>query len=315
MQDECRSTKVPALTGCLPAAGLFLLLTFWGASPAFCLVLGVLLRWLQGDGLPARIPALGGPVLRLAVVLLGFGLSLSTVLSTGRATLLPSLLSILGILGLGWLLGRLFKVEGRLGFLVSGGTAICGGSAIASLAPAVGAGALETGLSLGVVFILNAVSLLVFPPVAHWLGLTAQQYATWCALGIHDTSSVAAAAVTMGPAVLGLAVSMKLTRSLWIIPLSLLAARLAGRRTGLPVPWFLLGFVAAAACVSAFPAFQPAWGILATGGRHLLGGAVFLVGIGVPLRGLAGAGRAFLQGTVLWLVSAVSILACVCALG
>jgi len=112
MQDECRSTKVPALTGCLPAAGLFLLLTFWGASPAFCLVLGVLLRWLQGDGLPARIPALGGPVLRLAVVLLGFGLSLSTVLSTGRATLLPSLLSILGILGLGWLLGRLFKVEG-----------------------------------------------------------------------------------------------------------------------------------------------------------------------------------------------------------
>lgn len=299
----------------LPAAGLGVLLTVWGASPVSCLVLGVLLRWLQGDGLPDRIPALGAPALRLAVVLLGFGLPLSTVLRTGRATLLPSFLSIVGILGLGWLLGRLFKVEGRLGFLVSGGTAICGGSAIASLAPAVGAGALETGLSLGVVFILNAVSLLVFPPVAHWLGLTPQQYATWCALGIHDTSSVAAAAAAMGPAVLGLAVSMKLTRSLWIIPLSLIAARLSGRRAGLPLPWFLLGFVAAAACVSAFPSYQAAWTALATGGRHLLGGAIFLIGLGVPLRGLAGAGRVFFQGTVLWLVSAVSILALVCVLG
>jgi uncharacterized membrane protein YadS len=281
----------------------------------WCLLSGLLLRLLQGERLDPRLPVLGGPVLRLAVVLLGFGLPLATVLETGRATFLPSLVSIVGILSLGWLLARLLRVEGRLGFLVSGGTAICGGSAIASLAPAIGAGSLETGVSLAVVFILNAVSLVVFPVVGHWLALSSQQYATWCALGIHDTSSVAGAAASMGAGTLSLALSMKLTRSLWILPLSLAASRYAHTGAGLRVPWFLFGFVAASACVAFLPAGQWAWTILALGGRHLLGGAVFLVGLGVPLRGLAGCGRAFLQGTVLWFVSAVGILLCVRFLG
>jgi len=167
---------------------------------------------------------------------------------------------------------------------------------------------------MAVVFVLNAVSLVVFPPVGHWLGLSPEQYATWCALGIHDTSSVAAAAATMGPAVLGLAVSMKLARSLWIIPLTLLASRAAGCGAGLRVPWFLLGFVAASACAATLPVLQPAWLALSLGGRHLLSGSVFLVGLGIPLSGISGAWRAFLQGTVLWLVSAFLILLCVRAL-
>jgi len=300
--------------GLIPAVAAFVLATALGAPPALSLVLGLLLRLLQRGRLDPRLPTLGGPALRLAVVLLGFGLPLATVLRTGSETLLPSLASILGILGLGCLLGRLFGVGGRLGFLVSGGTAICGGSAIASLAPAIGAGAAETGLSMAVVFVLNAISLLVFPPVGHWLGLSPQQYATWCALGIHDTSSVAAAAATMGPAVLGMAISMKLARSLWIIPLTLFASRAVGVGAGLRVPWFLLGFVAASACVAGFPSLQPAWSALSLGGRHLLSGSVFLVGLGIPLSGVSGAGRAFLQGTVLWLVSAFLILLFVRAL-
>ena len=283
---------------------------FLGLPPAAALLLGIALTWVLGNPAPAFTATLAQRGIKAAVILLGFGMSLSVVATTGANFALSSLLSIVGILAAGLLLGRLLRVDGKLSALLSGGTAICGGSAIAALAPALGAGALQTGSALALVFLLNGVALLIFPPIGHALGLSQEAFGLWSALAIHDTSSVAGAAAAYGDQALALALPIKLTRAFWIIPVCLLASRLStGGRGRAPMPWFLAGFLGASLLGTLLPAFTALWQSLALGGRGLLSGALFLTGCGIRPRELLAQGwRPLAQSVLLWLAAAAVLL-------
>jgi uncharacterized integral membrane protein (TIGR00698 family) len=163
-------------------------------------------------------------LLQISVVGLGFGINAATALKAGREGFLFAVVSIIGTLGFGLLLGRFMKIDKKTSLLISGGTAICGGSAIAALAPVIRAGERQVSVALGAVFILNSVALFLFPVVGHWLGLSQTQFGLWSAIAIHDTSSVVGAAGRYGPEALEIATTVKLARALWIIPVSLVAA-------------------------------------------------------------------------------------------
>ncbi len=309
MKSETRSELTRHLAAPLLFAGLVASL-FLGLPPAAALLLGLALTWMLGNPAPDFTAQVAQRGIKAAVILLGFGMTLGTVVSTGAGFALSSLLSILGILGAGLLLGRLLRVEGRLSTLLSGGTAICGGSAIAALAPAIGAGALQTGSALALVFLLNGAALLLFPLVGHALGMSQEAFGLWSALAIHDTSSVAGAAAAYGDQALALALPVKLTRALWIIPACLLAAHLsAGGRARAPFPWFLAGFLGAALLGTLLPAFHALWQSLALGGRGLLSGALFLTGCGIRPRELLAQGwRPLAQASLLWLAASAALL-------
>lgn len=310
MKTDTAPLKLPALLAPpLLYAGLVASL-FLGLSPALALVLGISSTWLLGNPAPAFTEIVARRAIQGAVILLGFGMSLGTVVNTGRAFALSSLLSILGILAAGLLLARLLGLDKKLGALISGGTAICGGSAIAALAPAIGSSSLQTGAALALVFLLNGAALLLFPWIGHCLGLSQEAFGLWSALAIHDTSSVAGAAAAYGDQALALAIPIKLTRALWIIPVTLLASRFFnnGERKA-PIPWFLAGFLAASLATSLLPAFSALWASLALGGKGLLSGALFLTGCGIrPCELLAQGWRPFAHATLLWFIAAAVLL-------
>jgi uncharacterized integral membrane protein (TIGR00698 family) len=213
-------------------------------------------------------------------------------------------------------LGRILRVRPRPAFLIATGTAICGGSAIAAVGPLLEASDEEMAVSLGTVFVLNAVALLLFPPVGAALGLTQSQFGLWAALAIHDTSSVVGAASRFGTESLAIATTVKLARALWILPLALAtaAARRAARgqaagRARISIPWFIGLFVLAALCNTYLPAPAPVYPFLARLARIGLTVTLFLIGTGISRRTLRQVGpRSLLQGTLLWAaVSAASL--------
>ena len=242
---------------------------------------------------------------------LGFGLNLQQVLRTGRDGFLYTLLGISFALLAGWALGRALGVRRNPSFLISVGTAICGGSAIAAVGPVIGADDEEMSVSLGIVFILNAVGLFLFPWLGHQLNLTQHQFGTWAALAIHDTSSVVGAAAKYGSNALLTATTIKLTRALWIIPIALAAATVMHTKARVRIPWFIFGFVVAAIVKSYAPAgFQPSLQILNQLGKIGLTVTLFLIGLGISRATIAKVGaRPLLQGIILWaLVAILSLL-------
>jgi len=279
------------------AAGLVL-------SPAWALVAGAVVATVAGNPVRAQTNLWSGRVLRAAVVLLGFGLQLGVVWTVGRRSAGVAVVTIVATLTVGWLVGRWLRQERKLSLLVSAGTAICGGSAIAALAPAIGAGAAATGVALAVVFLLNGVALVVFPWLGRLAGMDAATYVMFCALAVHDTSSVVGAAAAMGAPAVAVATTVKLTRALWIAPLAWLAARTHGQAGRFPVPWFLVGFVAASAATTCWPTLAG----LAVVGRAGLSAALVLVGAGFgrehwrQLRG-----PALVQGVVLWVAVSLGV--------
>jgi uncharacterized integral membrane protein (TIGR00698 family) len=186
------------------------------------------------------------------------------------------------------------------------GTAICGGTAIAAVAPAIGAKPNQTSLALAVVFLLNALALFVFPPIGHALGMTPSSFGLWCALAIHDTSSVVGASMQFGDEALGIATTVKLARALWIIPVTLVLARVWKRDDGAAAgaprrPWFIFGFLAVAALVTWVPALQAVGQAVALVARQVLVLTLFLVGAGVSRQTLKEVGaRPVVLGVVLW---------------
>ena len=212
-------------------------------------------------------------------------------------------------LALGWAINRALKGDGVTAFLVTVGTSLCGGSAIAAVAPAVQANDKQTGVALSTVFTLNAIALLLFPVIGHALNMEQGAFGVWAAMAIHDTSSVVGAASTYGEEALKVGTTVKLTRAIWIIPLALTAGAALRSKGKAKFPWFLLGFIGAAVIVSVFPDDRWEYGYLA--GRRVLVVTIFLIGCGLTRDVVKRAGpKPMVLGVALWvIVSVASLLA------
>jgi uncharacterized integral membrane protein (TIGR00698 family) len=301
------------------ARGLFFLAVLLGAtgvaSPPVALAMGLAFALLVEHPDPAQSRRWAHILLQASVILLGFSMNLGSVLAAGRAGLVYSAIGITCTMALGLLLGRLFHVERIASTLIAGGTAICGGSAIAALAPVLEAGEEAMAISLGSVFVLNSVALFLFPALGHWFGLTQAQFGVWAALAIHDTSSVVGAAARFGSSALAIALPIKLVRALWIVPVCIGYAVLSRSESKgkLPKPWFLLWFLLAAAVATSLPGWLPAlrtelhtgFQTLTTLGKAGLAVTLFLIGSSLNRNALARVGvRPLLQAVLLWIVSA-----------
>jgi uncharacterized integral membrane protein (TIGR00698 family) len=298
-----------------PAVG-WIALPPWGA-----LLAGIAVTLLLGNPWVARTRKLTPTLLAASVVGLGAAMDLRTVAVVGLQGFGYTLVGIAGTLVVGAVLGRMLAVRQATGILVAVGTAICGGSAIAAASPAIGADDDETSAALGIVFLLNATALLLFPPIGHRLGLSDHAFGLWAALAIHDTSSVVGAAATYGPEALTIATTTKLARALWIVPVTLALGAWAARRRDAPRgpvrakrPWFILGFLATAAVVSFLPALQPAGRVVAAGAQRMLVLTLFLLGLGLSREAVARVGaRPFVLGLLLWFLAAGATLGAILA--
>lgn len=281
-------------------------------GPAAALAAGVLFSLLVGNPAPARTALWSRVLLQASVVGLGFGLSLGTVMRVGGRSALYTIVGIALTLAAGTLLGRLAGTAGPLSTLISFGTAICGGSAIAAMAPVVKAKSDEIAVSLATVFTLNATALLLFPVVGRLVSLDQGQFGLWAALAIHDTSSVVGAASAFGEEALAVATTVKLTRALWIMPCVLLAALLSRSEERPKFPLFVAGFVAAAAVRTLLPSLSPLWDAFVAVARQSLVLTLFLIGTGLTRDVLRRVGiRPLAQGAVLWLLVSAGTLAAI----
>lgn len=246
-------------------------------------------------------------LLQASVVGLGFGINLPVILQTGKDAFLYTAISISFTMLAGWLLGRLFKTPQRTSTLISFGTAICGGSAIAAMAPVIKAEGEETGVALATIFTLNSIALILFPPLGHLLGMGQQQFGLWSALAIHDTSSVVGAAAAYGGLALAIGTTVKLTRALWIMPSALLAAWFTKSEGKAKFPLFIIGFIAAAAINTALPQFEQLWHPLNSIARQSLVVTLFLIGSGLTREVLAKTGiKPLAQGVTLWIIVSIT---------
>jgi uncharacterized integral membrane protein (TIGR00698 family) len=285
-------------------------------SPPVALVLGAAFGLTLEHPFPARSRKVARLLLQASVVLLGFSMNLEEVLSAGRSGFVYTLSGISFALALGTGLARALSVPWKAGYLVSVGTAICGGSAIAAVGPAVNASDEEMSVSIGTVFLLNALCLVLFPLLGRWFHLDEPQFGLWAALAIHDTSSVVGAGARYGPVALTVATTVKLARALWIVPLTLVTAALRGRGQGrlslgsIQWPWFILFFLAAAVTRTLLPALAPVFPYLSGAGRLGLTVTLFLIGSGMSRASLAKVGvRPLAQGVLLWVIVAATSLA------
>ncbi|CEN43821.1 conserved membrane hypothetical protein [Capnocytophaga canis] len=230
---------------------LFLILAVFSLSPwvssPIALALGIAFAFTLKTPFPLlKINPVIHRLLKFSIIGLGFGLQLNEALKAGQNGFLITIMSIGFVLILCGLLGKILKLDKILSYLIGVGTAICGGSAIAAISPIIKANGKQISVALAVIFTLNSVALFIYPPVGHLLGLSQEQFGLWCAIGIHDTSSVVGAANNYGEEALKIATTVKLARALWIIPLSLLTMWLfKGKSNRIKIPWFIGGFVLA----------------------------------------------------------------------
>ena len=249
-------------------------------------------------------------LLQVSVVGLGFGMDLQQVLQAGRAGFIYTAAGISFALLLGWGLGRLLRVKQRISFLISAGTAICGGSAIAAVAPITNASQEEIAISLGTVFVLNSVALLTFPAIGTILHMTQTQFGLWSALAIHDISSVVGATAKYGAVALAVGTTVKLARALWIVPLSIGTAMAKKSKARVQWPWFILFFCLAAVANTYVHIFQSSYSVLKHLGVIGLTVTLYLIGTGLSMKTLREVGiRPFLQGILLWIFVAAGSLA------
>ena len=284
------------------AVGLLLSLSGY-VSPPVALTAGILFGLSFTHPYISESRGIARVLLQSSVVALGFGMNLHEVLRAGRSGFLYTALGISFTLILGLALGKLFEVRGNSSFLITAGTAICGGSAIAAIAPILEADEHEMAVSLGTIFVLNSVALLIFPPIGNALHLSQSQFGLWAALAIHDTSSVVGAATKYGADALVVGTTVKLARALWIVPMAFATAGIKhSHRSPMQFPFFILFFVLAAMLntyVRTVTHFSPS---LFTLGRLGLTATLFLIGSGISLTTLKEVGwRPLLQGVFLWL--------------
>jgi uncharacterized integral membrane protein (TIGR00698 family) len=242
-------------------------------------------------------------LLQLSVIGLGFGMDLHQVIEAGRSGFVYTAASILLTLTLGWLLGRFLKVGKRVSYLISAGTAICGGSAIAAIAPITMATEEEIAVSLGTVFLLNSIALLIFPIIGTALRMTQTQFGLWAALAIHDTSSVVGATTKFGVIALAVGTTVKLARALWIVPLSVATSVVNKSKAKIQWPWFILFFCLAAVANTYLPVFHDVYPELKHLGVLGLTVTLYLIGTSLSKKTLSEVGvRPLLQGVILWII-------------
>jgi len=287
-------------------------------SPPVALALGLLLALTLGNPFPSITGKPTKYLLQVSVILLGFGMNLSAVIQAGKDGILFTIVSIFGTLILGYFVGKWFGVANKTSSLISSGTAICGGSAIAAVGPAIDADNEEMSVSLATVFILNSIALLLFPVIGHLINLTQKQFGVWAAIAIHDTSSVVGAAAAYGQQALEIATTVKLARALWIAPVALFFMLMYRRKDGgakakIAIPWFILIFLIATIVRTYAPAWVPpslfdSLVNLAKAGMTL---TLFFIGVSLTRKTLKNVGiKPMVQGVLLWIViSLVSLYA------
>jgi uncharacterized integral membrane protein (TIGR00698 family) len=278
-------------------------------SPPIALAGGLIFGFAFAHPFHLEARTLSKFLLQASVIGLGFGMDLNQVIHVGRSGFVYTAISISFALLLGWGLGRILKVKKGTSFLISAGTAICGGSAIAAIAPITDAGEEEIAVSLGTVFVLNSIALLTFPAIGVLLHMTQTQFGLWSALAIHDTSSVVGATAKFGALALAVGTTVKLARALWIVPISMGTAMARKSSANIQWPWFILFFCLAAVGNTYVHAFQPAYPILKHLGVIGLTVTLYLIGTGLSKKTLQQVGvRPLLQGVILWIVVAAGSL-------
>lgn len=282
-------------------------------SAPMALVAGITFGIMIGNPWGATTSTWSRRLLQTSVVGLGFGMNLPELLKTGKEAFVYTAISISFTMLIGLLLGKLFKTPQRTSTLISFGTAICGGSAIAAMAPVIKAEAEETGVALATVFTLNSIALILFPPIGHLLEMGQRQFGLWSALAIHDTSSVVGAAAAYGGLALAVGTTVKLTRALWIMPSAMVAAWFTKSEGKAKFPLFIIGFILAATIKTLLPQLDVVWHPLNGVAKQSLVVTLFLIGSGLTREVLGKTGiKPLAQGVTLWgivsVTSAVAIL-------
>lgn len=287
-------------------------LSSW-VTPPVALFLGLVFALTCGQAYPTFNKKVSKKLLQYSVIGLGFGMNLHASLASGKEGMLFTIVSVFGTLLIGMFIGcTLLKINRNTAYLISSGTAICGGSAIAAVGPIIKAKDSEMSMALATIFILNAIALFLFPALGHWLGMTQQEFGTWAAIAIHDTSSVVGAGAAYGEEALQVATTIKLTRALWIIPLALLTAlifRSEGKK--ISIPWFILFFIVAMLLNTYVLTDIPQVGQFIYGiARKGLVITMFFIGASLSIDTIKSVGiRPLLQGILLWLVISAGSLA------
>ncbi|PTN08419.1 YeiH family protein [Mangrovibacterium marinum] len=280
-------------------------------SPALALLIGIGLSLLGIKH--QKMSGLTALVLQASIVLMGFGMNLTQVVAASKSGFEITAISVVATISLGLLLGKLFKVDHKISVLIAAGTAICGGSAIAALAPVIKARNFQISFSLIVIFILNALALLVFPLLGHFFHLSQESFGYWAAIAIHDTSSVVGAGASYGAKALEIATTVKLTRALWIIPVSIVFAMADrnGDKGKIKIPWFIGLFVLAIVFAHFVPTMHDTFGHLNWLGKRGMVVALLLIGSNISIAESKQAGaRSFILGIVLWFaIATLSFLA------
>ena len=249
-------------------------------------------------------------LLQISVVGLGFGMNINNAMKAGKEGILFTVISIIGTLVIGYFMGKFLKIEKKTSYLISAGTAICGGSAIAAISPVIKAEEKQISVALGTIFILNSIALVVFPIIGHQLNLSQNQFGLWCAIAIHDTSSVVGAASKYGTVALEIATTVKLARALWIIPVAFFSMLLfKNKNSKLKIPYFIGLFVLAMIANTYSPFVREYSSYLVVIAKAGLTVTLFLIGCGLSKKVLQSVGiKPLLQGIVLWLIISVAAL-------
>lgn len=278
-------------------------------SPPIALLFGILFVNIFGKVL--ETDSFVKKLLQYSIVGLGFGINLNTAIEAGSQGFLFTVSTIALVMIFGLFLAKILKIDKTIAQLISAGTAICGGSAIAAVAPILKANNKQTSVALGIVFVLNAVALFIFPEIGHFFNLTQNQFGIWSAIAIHDTSSVVGAASKYGNEALQIATTVKLARALWIIPLAFLISIFTKSEGKIKIPYFIGFFILAILAGTYLPFLQNFNSIISEISRDTLKVALFLIGAGLSLQNLKNIGiKPLLLGIILWIfISSISLYA------
>lgn len=291
---------------------LFILLLFGSlfVSPAIALFGGIAFALLFSHPYDKYSKNVSKYLLQFSVVGLGFGMNLHDSLRASGDGMLFTVVSVVGVMVLGYFLGRWLKIDKKLSYLVSSGTAICGGSAIAAISPVIKANSDQMSMSLAVVFTLNAVALFIFPAIGHAFGMTQQQFGTWAAIAIHDTSSVVGAGSAYGQEALMVATTIKMTRALWIIPLAIFSTFVfrsgEDSRSKISIPWFIFLFILAMVANTYWSLPEGALSTISVLSHKCLSATLFLIGSGLSIKSIRAVGiKPIVLGVGLWVLISV----------
>lgn len=295
--------------------GIFIALIIISAflSPAVALLCGIVMSLTMGNPFPAFSKKASKIALQASVVGLGFGMNLHESLAAGKEGMMFTIISVIGVMTFGVIIGKLLKINKKNAYLISCGTAICGGSAIAAVGPVIDADDDQMSVSLATIFLLNAIALFVFPFAGRLIGLDQSQFGMWAAIAIHDTSSVVGAGAAYGEEALKVATTVKLTRALWIIPLAIVSTfvfRTKGSK--ISIPWFILMFIVAMIANTFLPIPEAVTGSIVFIAHKVLSITLFLIGGGLSLKAIKNVGvRPLLLGVLLWFIITAATLTAV----